>query len=100
MQCRSSGCLMFPKERNVQAKKLLVLFAAATSACLAQIQAGRIVGTVTDPNRGLVPAAKVNITDLGTNQAHSLSTNGSGEFVLTPANPGFYRIEVMAPGFG
>jgi hypothetical protein len=74
------------------------LFSA--SAAFAQVQAGRIVGTVYDPNHAVVPNAAVVITNVGTNQAQSLVTNHAGEFVLTPVNPGMYRVEVGAKGFG
>src|SRR4051812_7338311 len=66
----------------------------------AQIQSGRIVGTVYDPNKAVVPGAKVVITNTGTNQAQTLTTSGTGDFVLTPVNPGIYRVEVSAQGFG
>ena len=68
--------------------------------CLGQVQAGRIVGTVTDPNKAVVPNAKVAITNTGTNQVQNLRTNGTGEFVLTPAEPGFYNVSITAEGFG
>jgi hypothetical protein len=74
------------------------LFFAATLA--AQIQTGRIVGTVYDPNKAVVPNAAVVITNSGTNQAQTVTTNGAGDFVLTPVNPGIYHVEVTAKGFG
>src|ERR1700687_3131796 len=67
---------------------------------LAQVQAGCIVGTVTDPNKAVVPNAKVVITNTATNQAQNLTSNSAGEFVLTPVNPGFYNVAVSASGFG
>ena len=79
------------------------LFAAAiltAAGMYAQIQSGRIVGTVYDPNKAVVPGAKVVITNTGTNQTQTLSTSGTGDFVLTPVNPGIYRVEVSAQGFG
>jgi len=84
----------------VTPSKFFVAALIATATAFAQVQAGRIVGTVFDPNRAVVPNAKVTITDLGTNQAHSISTNSAGEFVLTPVNPGFYKVVVSASGFG
>src|SRR5713101_7415184 len=81
--------------------QILTLAVVATSPVwFAQVQAGRIVGTVTDPNKAVVPNAKVLITNIATNQAQTLTTNGAGDFVLTPVNPGVYRIEVTASGFG
>src|SRR5258708_13714706 len=73
---------------------------AAMPVSFAQVQAGRIVGTVTDPNKAVVPNAKVVITNTASNQAQVLATNGSGDFVLTPVNPGVYRIEVTPSAFG
>ena len=88
------------REHNVKATTLCGIFFIAVAPCLAQIQAGRIVGTITDPNQAVVPNAKVVITNNETNQSQTLTTNGAGDFVLTPANPGTYRVEVSASGFG
>ena len=66
---------------------------------LAQVQSGRIVGAVTDPNKAVIPNATVVITNTATNQAQTLTTNEIGEFVLTPVNPGIYTVAVTAPGF-
>jgi hypothetical protein len=74
-----------------------ILFAAELSA---QIQTGRIVGTVYDPNKAVVPNAAVVITNTSTNQVQNLTSNAAGDFVLTPVNPGLYRVEVTAKGFG
>jgi hypothetical protein len=76
----------------------IAIFTASAAFC--QVQAGRIVGTIFDPNRTVVPNATVVITNVGTNQAQKLTSNATGEFVLTPVNPGIYRVEVSARGFG
>src|SRR5260370_4851055 len=78
----------------------LVSSLASIQSLLGQIQAGRIVGTVTDPNKAVVPNVKVLITNTATKQAQNLTSNSSGEFVLTPVNPGFYDVAVSASGFG
>src|ERR1017187_6495125 len=79
---------------------LLVFALVPIPRSFGQVQAGRIVGTVTDPNKAVVPSAKVVITNTGTNQARNLTTNSTGEFVLTPAEPGFYNVAITASGFG
>src|SRR5215472_833338 len=79
--------------------RLAILFLGMCIPTLAQVQAGRIVGTVTDPSTAVVPGARVAITNLGTAQLQTLTTNSAGDFVLTPVNPGMYRVEVSAAGF-
>ena len=79
---------------------LLVAAILPMQSLLGQIQAGRIVGTITDPNKAVVPNAKVVITNTGTRQAQSVTTNGGGEFVLTPVDPGLYTVTITASGFG
>ena len=69
------------------------------SAAYAQVQAGRIVGTIYDPNKAAVPAAHVTIKDEATNISRQVVTNDSGDYVVTPLNPGTYTISATAPGF-
>ncbi len=85
-------------KRLVASAFLIVLSSMETLP--GQIQDGRIVGTVFDPNKAIVPNARVVITNSATNEAHELITNSAGDFVLTPAIPGFYHITVSAKGFG
>jgi Carboxypeptidase regulatory-like domain len=86
----------------MKATKLVVIFSLISVApnCMAQVQAGRIVGTVTDPHRAAVPGAKVEVTNIATSLVQVLTTNGSGDFVMTPADPGMYSVKVTAGGFG
>ena len=83
--------------KTVTIHKLLAAAFVAAATLSAQIQTGRIVGTIYDPNPRLsVPNATVVITDTSTNQVQSLTTNAAGDFVLTPVNPGVYSVEVTA----
>ncbi len=75
---------------------LSMLLAAALPA---QVQSGRIVGTVLDPNGAVVPAAQVAITATTTNQTTSIQTNDSGSYVVTGLNPGMYSVRVTMQGF-
>jgi hypothetical protein len=83
----------------MRAAKLFSVFLLTLPVIWAQVQAGRIVGTVTDPNQAVVPGAKVTVTNVSTGQAHTLTSNDVGEFVLTPVDPGFYDVKVEASGF-
>ena len=83
----------------MKATKLLTVSAFAVSAAFAQIQAGRIVGTVTDPNKAVIPNAQVTVTGTATNQAKTVATNELGEYAVTPLDPGLYNILVTVAGF-
>jgi hypothetical protein len=65
----------------------------------AQIQTGRISGTIYDPNRAAVPNATMTVTNKATNVAQRVISNESGSYVVPSLNPGIYDISVTAPGF-
>lgn len=58
-----------------------------------------IVGTVTDPQGGVIPSAKVTITEDATGVSYDVMTNASGEFIRPLLKPGIYTVAVEAPGF-
>jgi hypothetical protein len=60
---------------------------------------GSIVGTVTDPSRGVVPRAEVVVTNVGTNEGQEVQTDTSGTYFVPNLKPGVYRLEVSASGF-
>jgi len=60
---------------------------------------GSIVGTVTDPSGAVVSGAKVVITNAGTSQQTSLTSNSAGAFNSGALAPGNYRVLVSAKGF-
>ena len=70
-----------------------LLFAQTT------LSTGSIVGTVTDPSGAVVGGAKVVITNAGTNQTFTLTSNSSGAFSSGPLDPGNYKVQVSAKGF-
>ncbi len=78
-----------------------VLFLATwiAASVAAQVQSGRIVGAVTDPNGAVVPSAQVIVTATGTNQSQTVQTNDVGSYAFTGLNPGFYSVRVSMPGF-
>ena len=78
----------------------LLLISAFGACAWAQVQSGRITGTVFDPNKAVIPNASVTVTETATNVARQTTTNGSGAYVVPALNPGIYTISVTAPGFG
>ena len=81
---------------------MILLSALCTSSFLiaqSNLSNGTIQGTVTDPSGAVVPGAKVTITNNGTGQTQTLSTNGSGLYSAGSLQPGSYTVEVTKQGF-
>ncbi|MBI2685623.1 MAG: carboxypeptidase regulatory-like domain-containing protein [Acidobacteria bacterium] len=76
-----------------------LLIAVFVPAAFAQVQTGRLTGTVYDPNKGAVPNASVTVTNQATNVAARVTTDGQGAYVVLALNPGLYTVAVTAPGF-
>jgi Carboxypeptidase regulatory-like domain len=65
----------------------------------ATLSTGSIQGLVTDPSGAVVPGAKVVITNQGTGQALSITTNSSGLYNSGAIVPGEYKVRVEYKGF-
>jgi Carboxypeptidase regulatory-like domain/TonB dependent receptor len=59
---------------------------------------GQLSGVVSDPSGGVIPGAKVILTDEGTGVASNSVTDARGIYVFTGVRPGTYSIRVEAPG--
>src|SRR2546425_6872005 len=81
-----------------------------TAACLgflmlgapssfAQIDAGAILGTVSDSSGGRVSGATVTLTNEGTNASVSTTTGDDGGYKFTPVKIGTYKVTVSIQGF-
>src|SRR5687768_5102480 len=81
------------------AAALATLFMFAPGTALAQLQSGRIVGTVFDSQRAGIPGATVTVTNLATNIARTVVSDSEGNYVVTPLDPGNYRVSAEMPGF-
>ena len=77
--------------------KLSIL--SSTPFAAAQVEQGRFVGRVSDPQGSIIVGASVKITNTGTNITQTAITNKDGEFVVTPVQAGTYRLAVTAAGF-
>ena len=64
-----------------------------------QLLKGTILGTITDPSHGVIPAVAVNLTEVNTNFRRTEATNESGFFAFANLDPGTYRIDVEQTGF-
>src|SRR5271157_3923982 len=87
--------------RNFVVAIAVLLALALPQGRIAQAQtlAGAISGVVTDASGGVVAYAAVKGTNEATGQAWTTASGSSGEFQLQKLPPGFYSLEVSAPGF-
>jgi hypothetical protein len=81
------------------ARLSLLLTVALAAPAWSQVQSGRIVGTVRDAQQATTPKATVTVTSSATGQSLNVTTNDSGDYVVTPVNPGLYRVTVALAGF-
>jgi hypothetical protein len=94
------GEQMFPNRRYLRLVALLLCTALLGVVAWAQSTTeGAIGGTVADPQNAVVTNAVVTVTNTGTNQVQSVTTNSSGFFRVGQLQPGTYTVTVKAPGF-
>jgi len=77
----------------------LLIGGLAPASLRAQAVTGSLLGTVTDSSGGVVPNAKVTITEVNTGIKRTMETNASGNYVFPALEPGVYRVSVEQPGF-
>ena len=66
---------------------------------LAQLQSGRIVGTIYDSQKAGIPGATVTVTNVATNLARSAVTDSEGNYVITPLDPATTTSAQRSPVF-
>ena len=59
-----------------------------------------IAGVVADKSGAVIPKACVQATEVNTGATRAVESNMDGRFLFSQVNPGIYRIEVQAVGFG
>lgn len=79
---------------------LAVLFVAAGAFAQTTVGTGSIVGTVTDPTGAVVSGAKISIRNAATGQVIIVTSNASGAYNGGAIEPGTYKVQVTAKGFG
>ena len=91
------------KSRGLTQVLRVCIFVAISSllvlSIVAQVEQGRMVGRIVDPQDASVVGASVKITNIETNITQSALTDGSGNFVITPVQAGTYSLSVTAVGF-
>ncbi|HEX6895914.1 MAG TPA: TonB-dependent receptor [Bryobacteraceae bacterium] len=77
----------------------LLLILISCGAAYGQSTFGTILGTVRDPSGSIVPAAKVDLVNTGTNAVRSMQSDANGAYQFVNIDVGTYQINVDAPGF-
>ncbi len=88
--------------RWIACKRALICFALLPGLCgilLAQSGRGTISGTVRDTTGAVIPAAKVTVTNVATNQTFDLVTSGTGDYTAADVPVGTYNVTVEKQGF-
>jgi hypothetical protein len=65
----------------------------------AQSTFGTVLGTVKDPSGSLIPKAKVELVNTGTNAVRETESNSNGSYQFLNIDVGTYQLKVDAPGF-
>lgn len=78
---------------------VLILVLCLAGFAFAQSSTGTIQGTVADAHGAVIPNASVTITNLGTNRAIVVTSNGEGLYSLPALDPGPYKVEVQVTNF-
>jgi hypothetical protein len=72
---------------------------ALASPASAQVGAGALIASVSDPAGAAVPGATVTVTAVGTNLSRTTVTGPDGRSVVQGLSPGLYRLRLELNGF-
>jgi len=84
---------------SMTAVLFLALVATVPPTAPGQESRATLLGTVTDPTGGVVPAAKVEVTNSATGLVTSVETNSAGNYRIPYLSPGSYTLNVTVAGF-
>src|SRR6266436_7954677 len=77
----------------------LVVLLCSAAPLRAQVDAGSILGTVSDASGGSVRGAAVTLTNEGTNASLSTTTISDGTYKFSPVRIGSYKLTATLQGF-
>ena len=77
----------------------LALFSLSTAA-VAQVATGSIVGTIVDSSGQVVPGASVTVRNVNQNTTTTLTSDATGVFTALFLVPGTYEVSVELQGAG
>jgi hypothetical protein len=84
---------------RITAVFLLTFFFFHATTLVAQSTFGEVIGVVKDPGQGIVPEARVTLTNIDEHTQHTAATDADGAFHFVNLKPGHYELLVVAAGF-
>jgi hypothetical protein len=78
----------------------VAMFCFASAAFAQSTTTGGINGKVIDPQGAVVNGASITVTNIGKNISTTVTSANDGAFRVTNLEPGNYRVETTATGFG
>src|SRR5579883_592544 len=78
---------------------LIFVLGLAGTPVLAQLETGRLMGTVHDPSGAVVAHAQISARHVATGTESQTVTNDDGIYVFPSQRIGDYEVSVAAPGF-
>jgi len=78
---------------------LLTLALILPMTLLAQVESGRVAGTVMDTSGAVIPGVAITVKNTGTGVEHHAKTDASGQFTVTQLQPGTYVVSAQLAGF-
>jgi hypothetical protein len=85
--------------QNIARVIAIIFLLCAACTVEAQVESGKIVGTVRDASGAILSAATLTVTETQTNAERKTTSNSEGEFVVTQLKPGTYTVKAERQGF-
>ena len=85
--------------RQVSCAAFLFAILLCGSTAFAQGIFATLTGVVSDPSGGVVPNAKITLSDATSGSARNTTTNGEGYYTFASVPVGTYNLAVDAPNF-
>ena len=98
-ECPPCTCSRNMFSRNMARVIATVFLLCAPFTVKAQVESGKIVGTVKDPSGAVVTNAAVKVAETQTNSERQTKTDSNGEYVVTELKSGEYTVTVEHQGF-
>lgn len=93
-----NGCVHIGKRKHTTISLAVMLLFLGMSA-MAQVESGKVVGTVHDSSGAVLAGTKVTVTNVDTNVTHVVTTNDAGEYSVAELQPGTYTVVGEHEGF-